>query len=233
MSYSDFNNAYQNINHKLVETFDGITTEDLNENNTQFDYSKVPINYIKSEEELNGTTLLNLNNNKLTHRICIQLYKDPTNLNNPNMPIVLKHISNCSLCQNEIKKKSETYENLESTEQKKNNYTNINNSNIQDYNQISQVSTLNQSNNIEKFENVSRINLTINELETLLKNVINTDKKNVVSSEKNDEYDNINKILKTLENKKKPLSIEVNFLNIMICLLIILLIIDIILRIKS
>jgi len=220
MSYSGFNNAYQNINQKLLETFDGITAEDLNENNTQFDYSKVPINYIKSEEELKGTTLQNLNN-KLTHRICIQLYLDPTNLNNPNMPIVFKHISSCSLCQNEINKKCQPSTNLE-VEQHKNNYMNI-----QDNNKVLQASSINQSNkNIEKFENVGRINLTVNELETLLRSVINNEKKN-------DEYENINKIFKSLENKKNPMSIEINFLNIMICLLLILLIIDIILRIKS
>lgn len=225
MSYSDFNNAYQNINNnKLAETFDGITAEDLNENDTQFDYTKLPTKYVKNENELNGTTLQNLNNKKLTHRMCIQLYMDPINLNNPNMPVVLKHISNCSLCHNEIKKKSENCENFESIEPKKNNHNNI--SNIEDYNKISQTSTINQSNNIEKFENIGRINLSINELETLLKNVVHSEKKN-------DEYENINKILKSLENKKKPLLIEVNFLNIMICLLLILLIVDIILRIKS
>lgn len=99
MSYSDFNNAYQNMNHKLLETFDGITNEDL-------DYSKndIPINYNNIKQDLNGTFLNNLNNNKLTHRECINLYLNPNNLKNPKIEVVLKHLSNCSLCQNEIKK---------------------------------------------------------------------------------------------------------------------------------
>ena len=244
MSYSDFNNAYQNINHKLLETFDGITTEDLNTNTMPLDYTKVPINYINNkQEELNGTSLINLNNtsrnlndtsrnlndtsrnsdnNKLTHRECIELYLDPVNLKNPNINIILRHLSNCSLCQNEIKRMNELFEHDEE-------HKNITNHNMvnNDLNNkmISQMTTLNQTN--KNLESENKISLSTNELETLLKNVINKEKKV-------DEYDNFNRILKALEDKNdtKPFSIEINFLNVIICLFIILLIIDIILRFK-
>ncbi len=274
MSYSDFNNAYQNINHKLLETFDGITSEDLN---TQLDYRNVPIhqelnnikelirnpsinnrsssmldlngNYMPNQNDnsqnLNGTsiqnlnpttqnTLLNtmqntmlntkqntmlnttqntipnttqntmpnttqnLNDTKLTHRDCILLYLEPSNLKNPIMPIVLRHISNCSLCQNEIKNMNESCEEFKVEPE------------------------------VKTIESDNKINISIGELEVLLKNVINKEKKS-------DEYENINQIFKALENKKnesKPFLVELNFLNITICILIILIIIDIILRIK-
>lgn len=230
MSYSDFNNAYQNINHKLLETFDGITTEDLNTNTMPLDYTKVPINYINNkQEELNGTSLRNLNdtsrnsdNNKLTHRECIELYLDPVNLKNPNINIILRHLSNCSLCQNEIKRMNELFEHDEE-------HKNITNHNMvnNDLNNkmISQMTTLNQTN--KNLESENKISLSTNELETLLKNVLNKEKKF-------DEYDNFNRILKALEDKNdtKPFSIEINFINVIICLFIILLIIDIILRFK-
>jgi hypothetical protein len=237
MSYSDFNNAYQNINHKLLETFDGITTEDLNTNTMPLDYTKVPINYINNkQEELNGTSLRNLNdtsrnlndtsrnsdNNKLTHRECIELYLDPVNLKNPNINIILRHLSNCSLCQNEIKRMNELFEH---DEEHKNmiNQNMVNN----DLNNkmVSQMTTLNQTN--KNLESENKISLSTNELETLLKNVLNKEKKV-------DEYDNFNRILKALEDKNdiKPFSIEINFINVIICLFIILLIIDIILRFK-
>jgi hypothetical protein len=282
MSYSDFNNAYQNINHKLLETFDGITSEDLN---TQLDYRKVPIhqelnnikelirnpsinncsstmldlngNYMPNlndnSQNLNGTsiqnlnlttqntiknttqntiknttqntiknttqnttqntiknttqnTTQNLNNNKLTHRDCILLYLEPSNLKNQIMPIVLRHISNCSLCQNEIKNINESCKEVKIIE--------------------SEVKPIESE--VKTIESDNKINITISELEVLLKNVINKEKKS-------DEYENINQIFKALENKKnesKPFLVELNFLNITIFILIILIIIDIILRLK-
>ena len=228
MSYSDFNNAYQNMNHKLLETFDGITDEDLN-------YSKddIPINYNNNKkQDLNGTTLNNLNNNKLTHRECINLYLNPNNLKNPNIEVVLKHLSNCSLCQNEIKKINESLELLDQDNQQHNisNLSILNNNNIKHKDNIlSQITKVNQSNSVVEAETENKVvNISINQLEILLKNIINQEKKN-------DEYDNFNRILKSLEkkNETKPLSIEINFVNIIICLLIILLIIDIIIRIKN
>jgi hypothetical protein len=230
MSYSDFNNAYQNMNHKLLETFDGITDEDLN-------YSKddIPINYNNNiKQDLNGTTLNNLNNNKLTHRECINLYLNPNNLKNPKIEVVLKHLSNCSLCQNEIKKINESLELLDQDNQQHNisNLSILNNNNIKHKDNIlSQITKVNQSNSVVEAEIETEnkvVNISINQLEILLKNIINQEKKN-------DEYDNFNRILKSLEKKTetKPLSIEINFVNIIICLLIILLIIDIIIRIKN
>lgn len=236
MSYSDFNNAYQNMNHKLLETFDGITNEDL-------DYSKndIPINYNNIKQDLNGTFLNNLNNNKLTHRECINLYLNPNNLKNPKIEVVLKHLSNCSLCQNEIKKINESLELLDQDNQQNqqnqqpniSNLSILNNNNIKHKDNIlSQITKVNQSNSVVETEIETEnqvVNISINQLEVLLKNIINQEKKN-------DEYDNFNRILKSLEEKKnktKPLSIEINFVNIIICLLIILLIIDIIIRIKN
>jgi len=288
MSYSNFNNAYQNINHKLLETFDGITSEDLN---TQLDYRNVPIhqelnnikelirnpslnnrsstmldlngnympnqngnympnqngNYMPNQngnsQNLNGTsiqnlnpttqntmqntmtnttqntmqntmtnTTQNLNDNKLTHRDCILLYLEPSNLKNPIMPIVLRHISNCSLCQNEIKNINESCEEFKLEHEVKT---------IEP-----EIKTVEPE--IKTVESNNKINISISELEVLLKNVINKEKKS-------DEYENINQIFKALEDKKnesKPFLIELNFLNITICILIILIIIDIILRIK-
>ena len=217
MSYSDFNNAYQNMNHKLLETFDGITNEDL-------DYSKndIPINYNNIKQDLNGTFLNNLNNNKLTHRECINLYLNPNNLKNPKIEVVLKHLSNCSLCQNEIKKINESLELLDQDNQQNqqnqqpniSNLSILNNNNIKHKDNIlSQITKVNQSNSVVETEIETEnqvVNISINQLEVLLKNIINQEKKN-------DEYDNFNRILKSLEEKKnktKPLSIEINFVNI-------------------
>ena len=66
MSYCDFNNAFKNVNDKFLETFDGITSEDLsfndvNSENLFFDDQNgkniIQSNITRSEENLNGTSI--------------------------------------------------------------------------------------------------------------------------------------------------------------------------------
>jgi hypothetical protein len=213
MSYSDFNNAYFDMNHKLLETFDGVYSEDINynKNNEQTNnLNGTSINDLNTTPTKNLNNTLNnnnLKNDKLTHRECINLYFNPDYLKNPKNDIVFKHLTKCTLCQNEINKKINQYNNL-----------NLNNNNL--------------SNTNPKTENKNII-LSISELELLLKNILNNERNYYQNY---NEINNFNKIFKLLEEKnleKKPLSIEINFINIIICLLIILLIIDIILRLKK
>lgn len=256
MSYCDFNNAFKNMNDKFLETFDGITSEDL-----YFDHQNIinstPAVYAESEQNeqnkinLNGTSIQNLSNsNKLTHRECIYIYLNP---NNSNYQIAQKHVANCSLCQNEIKKindlhqkdiSNDLYQKDISNNLKKNNTsltTQPNQPNHQNQpnqlnhqnqlNQQNQINNRNQINNSNDTTNNNVVCLSINDLEILFKNINEKNKQN-------DNYEHFNRVINTLENKKydnsnKPLCIEINFINIAICLLIIFLLIDIILRIKN
>lgn len=75
----------------------------------------------------------------------------------------------------------------------------LNNNNIKHKDNIlSQITKVNQSNSVVETEIETEnqvVNISINQLEVLLKNIINQEKKN-------DEYDNFNRILKSLEEKK-------------------------------
>ena len=255
MSYCDFNNAFKNMNDKFLETFDGITSEDLYSDDQNIKNNMSP-NYVDSEENkviLNGTSVKNLDNsNKLTHRECIHLYLNPNNTNNSNFQIAHRHISNCSLCQNEIKKINDLHQKDISNDLKKNTSSTTQTNQLNQVNQLNQANQLNQLNHLNQLSHLSQANqlsqvnnlnqanqpnsnnvvcLSINDLETLFKNINEKNKQN-------DNYEHFNRMINTLENKRynnsnKPLCIELNFINIAICLLIILLLIDIILRIKN
>ena len=234
MSYCNFNNAFQNINNKFLETFDGITSEDLyfedkNQNNNKYQ------NLINSEEDkiiLNGTSINNLsdnpklnNNPKLTHRECIHHYLNPYNLKNPNYQVAIKHINNCHLCKNEINKiKNESFELVNTS-------TQLNQVSVSNVSSTNQSNTSNQSNNTSSNNSNNTVTLSINDLEILLKNITEKNKQN-------DNHEHFSRMYNTFENQKyfdsnKPFCIEINFLNIAVCLLIILLLIDIVLRIKN
>jgi hypothetical protein len=299
MSYCDFNNAFKNMNDKFLQTFDGITSEDLlfnkvNSEDFSFDdkqvQNRVQSNITRSGEYLNGTSIqqlnninknnnfysnrnVNLNNNKLTHRQCIYLYLNPINNNNPNYQIANRHIAICSICQNEINKKvKESFQmvnsndNLSSTQditnaavldntntvvQDKTNTvvqgkTNTvvqdkTNTSIQDVNvanrtsaiqsNVNSVSTQSKVNSVSAQSNGNPenkvVSLSMSELDVLLKNI--TDRSS------NDRYENFSRIMQRFDENEqnKPLCIELNFMNIAICLLIILLLIDIVLRLKK
>ena len=75
----------------------------------------------------------------------------------------------------------------------------------------------------------------MSELEILLKNITER-------TSNDDKYENFSRIIQKLDEteqkindneRNKPLCIELNFMNIAICLLIILLLIDIVLRLKK
>ena len=246
MSYCDFNNAFKNMNDKFLETFDGITSEDLYSDDQNIKNNMSP-NYVDSEENkviLNGTSIKNLDNsNKLTHRECIHLYLNPNNTNNSNFQIAHRHISNCSLCQNEIKKINDLHQIDISNDLKKNNSLTTQTNQLSQTNQLNHLNQTNQLNHLNQANQLNHLNqlnhtnsnnvvcLSINDLETLFKNINEKNKQN-------DNYEHFDRMINTLENKRynnsnKPLCIELNFINIAICLLIILLLIDIILRIKN
>ena len=271
MSYCDFNNAFKNMDHKFLETFDGINSEDLSFNgitseDSLFENQDV-INSMRSynarsEDNLNGTSIqhlnnnnscnsnknINSNNNKLTHRECIHLYLNPIDNKNPNYQLAQRHITICTLCQNEINKKvQESFQTVNSdnipvntlvntpvntpVNTLVNTLVNTNSNKIVERNSV--IQDVNASN--RTFTNQSNINtenkvvsLSMNELEILLKNI--TERTN-----NNDKYENFSKIIQKLDDndRNKPLCIELNFMNIAICLLIILLLIDIVLRLKK
>ena len=283
MSYCDFNNAFKNMNDKFLQTFDGVTSEDLlfnkvNSEDFSFDdkqvQNRVQSNITRSGEYLNGTSIqqlnninknnnfysnrnVNLNNNKLTHRQCIYLYLNPINNNNPNYQIANRHIAICSICQNEINKKvKESFQmvnsndNVSSTQDITNaavlDNTNTvvqdkTNTSIQDINvanrtsaiqsNVNSVSTQSKVNSVSAQSNGNPenkvVSLSMSELDVLLKNI--TDRSS------NDRYENFSRIMQRLDynEQNKPLCIEINFMNIAICLLIILLLIDIVLRLKK
>ena len=270
MSYCDFNNAFKNVNDKFLETFDGITSEDLsfndvNSENLFFDdqngKNRIQSNITRSEENLNGTSIqylknnscnsnknintnkninsnknINLNNNKLTHRECIHLYLNPIDNKNPNYQLAQKHITICTLCQNEINKKvQESFEtvNLDNIPVNTPVNTPTNTPVNTLVNRSSVIQDVNASN--RTFTNQSNVNtenkvvsLSMSELEVLLKNI--TEK-----TSNNDKYENFSRMIQKLDDneRNKPLCIELNFMNIAICLLIILLLIDIVLRLKK
>jgi len=265
MSYCDFNNAFKNMNEKFLETFDGITSEDLSfnvvnsedfsfddKNNIRSDVTRNNIrsdvtrnniqpNIISNNENLYGTSIqhltdkntnyknnscnsnnnITLNNNKLTHRECIHLYLNPNDNKNPNYELAHRHIIICSLCQNEINKKvQESFEIVNSDNPKVVDKTSV----------IQNVSASNQT-----FTNQSNVNsenkvvsLSMRDLEVLLKNITER-------TSEDDKSEHFSRIIKKLDDneRNKPLCIELNFLNVAISLLIILLLIDIVLRLKK
>ena len=263
MSYCDFNNAFKNMNDKFLETFDGITSEDLSSNlvNSEdfyFDDENVK-NSMQSnnEENLYGTsikhlknngtlqninnngTLQNINNNKnlqninnnkncnlnkLTHRECIYLYLNPNDNKNPNYELAHRHVIICSLCQNEINKKvKESFEIVNSD----NTGTNM----VVDRTYLTQnINAANKTSTVQSNINTENkvVSLSMHELEVLLKNI--TDRTN-----NNDKTEHFSRIIQKLDEneRNKPLCLELNFMNIAICLLIILLLIDIVLRLKK
>ena len=275
MSYCELNDAFKNMNYKLIETFDGVTSEDIPFIN-QEKKNSMRTDYTNSEEEqtvsnnLNGTYLSNLQNIKLTHRECINFYLNPPPNNNPNFQQAMKHLQNCNLCKEEI------YKNIK----KINNKNNINKNIINDNNKLSNINSNelefllkkyveeDKNNKIVNYNNKNELtlennlsynnnklsNINSNELEFLLKKYAEEDKNNKIQNmlfetklskyfetnqEKKEINDNLNKIYNILnygmkkDNDKKPLSIEINYISIGISILIILLIIDIILRIKA
>jgi len=245
MSYCDFNNAFKNVNDKFLETFDGITSEDLSlnvVNSEDFSFygqngkKRIPSNITRNNQNLNGTSIQNLtntnknnnlNNNKLTHRECIHLYLNPNDNKNPNYELAHRHIMICSLCKNEINKKvQESFEVVDS------NYTQvITNPKVVDKTSIAQnisasnTTSTNQSNVNSENKVVS---LSMQELEVILKNI--TDR-----TSNDNKTEHFTRIIQKLDDneRNKPLCIELNFMNIAICLLIILLLIDIVLRLKK
>ncbi len=98
MSYCELNDAFKNMNYKLIETFDGVTSDDIpfknldKKNSMRTDYTNsedIPIvnieekntmgsSYTNTKEEnisndLNGTYLSTLPKKKPTHREFINL----------------------------------------------------------------------------------------------------------------------------------------------------------------
>ena len=257
MSYCELNDAFKNMNYKLIGTFDGVTSEDITLKNQK--KNSMQLDYTNSEEEehisnnLSGTYLSNLQNNKLTHRECINFYLNPPPENNLNFQQAMKHIQNCNLCKEEIYKKI----NKERIINEQNiNKKNINNDNdkIVNYNSKNK---LIMDNNLN-YDNKKISNINSNEVELFLKKYMEEDKNNKmqnmlfesklskyleINQEKKEINNNLNKIYNILNNGinnrinnnndiNKPLSIEINSITIGISILIILLIIDIILRIK-
>jgi len=247
MSYCDFNNAFKNMNDKFLETFDGITSEDLsfnivNSEDVSFDdknaKNSIQSNITRNNENLNGTSIhhlnntnknnncnsnnnINLNNNKLTHRECIHLYLNPNNNKNPNYELAHRHIIICSLCQNEINKKvQESFEMVNSDNPKVVDRTSV----IQNVSASNK--TFTDQSNVNSENKV--VSLSMRDLEVLLKNI--TEK-----TTNDDKSEHFSRIMQKLDDneRNKPLCIELNFMNIAICLLIILLLIDIVLRLKN
>ena len=260
MSYCELNDAFKNMNYKLTETFDGVTSEDITLKNQK--KNSIQIDYTNSEEEqnisnnLSGTYLSNLQNNKLTHRECINLYLNPHKINNPNFEQAMKHLQKCHLCKEELYKKINKEKITNEQNINKNNIINDNNK-IVNYNSKNKLITDNNLN----YNNNKISNINSNEVELLLKKYIEDDKNNKMQNmlfesklskyletnqEKKEINNNLNKIYNILNNGinhginhtinnndvNKPISIEINSISIGISILIILLIIDIILRIK-
>jgi len=278
MSYCDFNNAFKNMDHKILETFDGITSEDLSfnlvsseEESIQNHPAKNSIlsNITNNGKNLNGTSIHHLNNinqnninqnninqnninqnninqnlqntnkynsynsnkninlnnnNKLTHRECIQLYLNPLNNKNPNYELAHRHIIICSLCQNEINKK------MQESFQTVNTQVNTTPINIVDRTTtIQDVKAANKSITNQSNDNAESkvLSLSMRDLEVLLKNI--------TERTSNDKTEHFSRIIQKLDDneRNKPFCIELNFLNITVCLLIILLLIDIVLRLKK
>lgn len=267
MSYCELNDAFKNMNYKLIETFDGITSDDTPFINLNKKSSMQP-EYTNSEEDqtvsnnLNGTYLTNLPNNKLTHRECINLYLNPQKNNNSMFQQAMKHLQKCHLCKDELYKKINKEKNIN----EKINKEKINNEKINIEKNINE-KNINYDNKIINYNNKNRLisdnnliydnklsNINSNELEFLLKKYMEEDKNNKMQNmlfetklskyfetnqEKKEINDNLNKIYNILnygmkkDDNNKPLSIEINYISIGISILIILLIIDIILRIKA
>ena len=260
MSYCDFNNAFKNMDHKILETFDGITSEDLSFNLVSSEEESIQNHPAKNSilsdisnngKNLNGTSIhrlnninqnninqnlqytnkynscnsnknINLNNNKLTHRECIHLYLNPLNNKNPNYELAHRHIIICSLCQNEINKKvQESFQTVN---------TQVNPINVVDRTTtIQDVKAANKSITNQSNDNAESkvLSLSMRDLEVLLKNI--------TERTSNDKTEHFSRIIQKLDDneRNKPFCIELNFLNIAVCLLIILLLIDIVLRLKK
>jgi hypothetical protein len=260
MSYCEFNDAFKNMNYKLMETFNGVTSEDITLKNLDKKNSMRP-DYTNSEENeqnvsnnLSGTYLSNLQSTKLTHRECINFYLNPPPDKNPNFQQAMKHLQNCNLCKEEIYKKFNKEKIINEQNINKKNINN-NNNKIVNYNNKNKLIT---DNNLS-YDNNKLSNINSNELEFLLKKYMEEDKNNKMQNmlfesklskyletnqEKKEINDNLNKIYNILNNginnnginnndSNKPLSIEINSISIGISILIILLIIDIIIRIKA
>ncbi len=133
MSYSNINEVF-NINNKIDQTIQGLQTN-FNPTDSTYASLKlanstltnIPNQYepgfespfdnacdSSSNISLNGTDLTNLvkkkNNEKktikkLTHRDCVNIYFNPSAYDDTSMNNAFKHITKCSLCKEEIKKK--------------------------------------------------------------------------------------------------------------------------------
>jgi hypothetical protein len=126
MSYCNINDAFENIDYKLINN------QDNNINYKNIIFENVNNQYNTYNDDLAGTNLSNLENFdgnldkvdypvvekkenliKLTHRECIKIYcyphKNPNNLINNAM----KHISRCNMCKNEIKRMNKEKETVE------------------------------------------------------------------------------------------------------------------------
>ena len=252
MSYSNINDAFNttnifsshptyniNNNFKNYENFENIDKYNNYNNIENFNNSEVDnISYdeIKESEDnnLSGTHLTQLitqiSNEKqlLTHRDCINIYNNPEFFTDKDISNALKHITKCNMCKNEIKSKEIHYS---EDNTKINNVHNEPAKNTEStenhlHNQVENEQIKNNYNNTDLQNFISKY---INDIEEKKKLNSKIDKILDLISSNTNNTNNTNNINNTLSYG----FIEINYLNIGIIIIILLLIIDIILRIKS
>ena len=237
---------YNTDNHTIDDFYDKSYSEIDNR-------SEIIENVLKINNQ--GTQLKNKNDNKnkLTHKDCLLLYLNPNIGSTSKLESAMKHVQGCDICKKELSKKKQ--DNMSSSSDiskskkkstSKNNNNNNNNDNdkiIQPFTQIPPILNTDKNDDYKKMlldeKNIQYQNILIEN--TMSKFLENNDEKKKLN-------ENIEKILQYLlkkdiqenaipKNNYNPQNYTQSsndFTIIYICLtiLIILLIVDIILRIK-
>jgi hypothetical protein len=204
MLYCDINDAY-NINDKPDNNFD---SNGNNSNSVDYLY------WDKSKLSLDGTNLSNLNNmddcknNNENNDDDIKLtHRDCINCyynpNSKNYQYALNHIGSCNICKKEISNKSNTIPVNYEMQNNRQYYQQKNNKKNDILNYLE----------IDKKEKI-QLN---NKIDNLMNYILNFQKN----------------MTKEIQNPSNKISIECNFINIAVLIIIVLLLLDIILRFKS
>lgn len=217
-SYSNLDDAFMNYN--LQNELDIINKKNYyNDSSMVLNNNEKSLNIDEKKNNFDGTDISKLlNQKKLTHRECIQLYYNP-NINSDDYDTALKHITKCPLCKDKITNDKKIVAN-------NNNEKKININNNSDKNNYNNE----QNNSIDK----NKYNEMIIQ-STIQKYIENIDEKKELNDKINKIYDLLNQPQKSNYDTsvtKNNYTIELNYITVGITIIILLLLIDIIIRIK-
>jgi hypothetical protein len=213
MLYCDINDAY-NINDKPDNNFDSNGNNSNSVDYLYWDKSKLSLdgtklNNINNDDNDNDNNNNNNNNDNNNNDNVKLTHRDCINCyynpKNTNYQYALNHIGSCNICKNEIEK---------------NNKSNVIPVNYELQNNRQYYRQKNSKNNILsylEYDKKEKIQLN-NKIDNLMNYILNFQK----NMTKNNIFDTSNKI-----------SIECNFINIAVLIIIVLLLLDIILRFKG